>query len=77
MIQKIIDWIIKRELKKKSIHVDIGDTTSRGEFIRVLNTLRENKIMVVTREDGIYIRLAGDVNKSQSFSTEFVKVKSF
>ena len=44
-------------------------------FTRVLNTLRENKVMVSTREDGIYIRLAGDEDKGESFSKTFVRVK--
>ncbi len=42
-----------------------------------LNTLRENKIMVVTKSDGVYIRMAGNVNKGECFSDTFAKVKSF
>lgn len=76
MIEKITNWIIKRDLKKRHIPVDINDNRPEAEFRRVLNTLRENKVMVKTEKDGIYIRLAGDQNKGQSFSTEFVKVKS-
>ena len=44
------------------------------QFSRVLNTLRENKIMVITKDDGIYIRLAGDVNKGECWMDNFVKV---
>jgi hypothetical protein len=77
MIEKITNWFIRRDLRKRHIHVNPSDKTQSAEFRRVLNTLRENKIMVVTKDDGIYIRLAGDQNKGQSFSSEFVKVKSF
>lgn len=77
MFEKIAQWFIKRDLKNRHIHVDANDHTPSAEFRRVLNTLRENKVMVDTREDGIYIRLAGYEHKGQAFSTEFVKVKSF
>lgn len=77
MFEKIAQWFIKRDLRNRHIHVDPTDKTPNAEFRRVLNTLRENKVMVDTREDGIYIRLAGYEHKGQSFSTEFVKVKSF
>ena len=59
MIEKLTDWLIKRRMKQLHIPVVIGSATPRDEFKRVLNTLRENKIMVDTREDGIYIRMAG------------------
>lgn len=77
MIEKITNWIIRRELKKRHIHVDPADKSHEAEFRRVLNTLRENRVMVITKDDGVYIRLAGSEHKGQSFSTEFVKVVSF
>ena len=55
----------------------MGSATPRDEFKRVLNTLRENKVMVDTREDGIYIRMAGTESKGECFSYEWAKVKSF
>ncbi len=33
--------------------------------------------MVVTKSDGVYIRMAGNVNKGECFSDTFAKVKSF
>ncbi len=75
MIEKITDWLIKRRLKQSHIHVT-GDT-QRDEFKRVLNTLRVNKVMVDTREDGIYIRMAGNESEGECFTYEWAKVKSF
>lgn len=77
MLDKITDWLIKRRLEADRIPVAPGSNTPRDEFKRVLNTLRENNVMVATREDGIYIRMAGDASKSESFSYEWAKVKSF
>ena len=77
MFEFISNWFIKRDLKNRHIHVEPSDHRPEAEFRRVLNTLRENKVMVDTRKDGIYIRLAGNEEKGQAFSTEFVKVKSF
>lgn len=77
MIEKLTDWLIKRRMKQLHIPVVMGSATPRDEFKRVLNTLRENKIMVDTREDGIYIRMAGNESKGECFSYEWAKVKSF
>jgi hypothetical protein len=33
--------------------------------------------MKADKEDGIYIRMAGDESKGECFSTDFAKVKSF
>ena len=76
-MKKLTDWLIKRRNKQLHIPVVDGDKTPRDEFKRVLNTIRKNKIMVDTREDGIYIRMAGDMKKGECFSTEWAKVKSF
>lgn len=74
-MKKIVDWLIKRRNKQLHIPVVIGSASnSELQFRRVLNTLRENKIMVVTKDDGIYIRLAGDVNKGECWMDNFVKV---
>lgn len=47
------------------------------EFKAVLKTLKNNKVMVDTREDGIYVRLAGQESKGEAFSLEWGKVLSF
>jgi hypothetical protein len=74
-MKKLVDWLIKRRNKQLHIHVVIGSASEPElQFRRVLNTLRENKIMVITKEDGIYIRLAGDVNKGECWMDNFVKV---
>ena len=46
-------------------------------FSRVLKTLRNNKSMVQAREDGIYIRLAGNEKKGEAFTLEWGKVFLF
>jgi hypothetical protein len=77
MIDKLTDWLIERRKKQLHIPIVVGSTSSESEFKRVLNTLRNNNIMVQTKEDGIYIRMAGDKSKGECFSTDFAKVKSF
>ena len=76
MFKKFADWLIQRRKKQLHIPVVVGSTSPEDEFRRVLNALRENKVMVKIMEDGIYIRMAGDVNKGECFSLEWVKVKS-
>ena len=51
-------------------------TESEIEFQKVLNTLRENRIVVDTRKDGVYIRFAGDRDNMIN-SDYFVKVVDF
>ena len=46
-------------------------------FKAVLQTLKHNKVMVKTEADGIYIRMAGNESKGESFSLEWGKVVSF
>ena len=77
MIEKLTDWLIKRRKKQLHIPVVMGSVSPEDEFKRVLNTLRENKVMVQTREDGIYIRMAGREEKGECFTYEWAKVKSF
>ena len=55
----------------------MGSASPEDEFKRVLNTLRENKVMVQTREDGVYIRMVGREEKGECFTYEWPKVKSF
>lgn len=78
MLNKFIDWLIKR--RQKQLQIDINSRViheSEKPFYRVLNTLSANKVMVVTFPDGIYIRLAGDESKGQLFSKEFARVVTF
>lgn len=77
MLEKITDWLIERRLKQKHIDIDKIKEPNRKEFCRVLNTLRTNRIMVATREDGIYIRMAGEESKGEAFSLEFARVVTF
>ena len=77
MIEKLTAWLIKRRMKQLHIPVVMGSVSPEDEFKRVLNTLRENKVMVQTREDGIYIRMAGREEKGECFTYEWAKVKSF
>jgi hypothetical protein len=51
--------------------------TSEAAFVAVLKTLKANKVMVDTRQDGIYIRLAGTESKGECFTLEWGKVFSF
>jgi hypothetical protein len=75
MLELITDWLIKRRLKKEHIDVTGLIKNPKSEaFSRVLNTLSVNKVVVVTKDDGIYIRMAGDESKGEAFSKEFVKV---
>lgn len=73
LIERIENYFIKRNLKRRLIKVEGIETEKQRNFARVLNTLRENKVMVAIKDDGIYIRLAGgDDNMINSDS--FVKV---
>ena len=47
---------------------------SKDNLEKVCNTLNNGKYMVDIREDGIYIRLAGNEDSGYAFSEEFVKV---
>ena len=77
-MKTLVDWLIRRRKKQLHIPIFVGSaSTQELEFRRVLNTLRENKIMVDTREDGIYIRMAGTESKGECFNYEWAKVKSF
>lgn len=77
MIEKLTDYLIKRRQEKLRIPINSKDNHKQNEYKRVLNTLRTNKIMVETRDDGIYIRMAGREERGECFSYEWAKVKSF
>jgi hypothetical protein len=75
LIDKIEEYFIKRNLKKRLIKVEGIKTEEQRNFARVLNTLRENKVMVIIKDDGIYIRLAGG-DDNMVCSDTFVKVSN-
>ncbi len=77
MLERLTDFLIKRRMKQLHIPVATDAALPSDEFKRVLNTLRENKVMVDTRKDGIYIRMAGTKSKGECFSYEWAKIKSF
>ena len=77
-MKKIADWLIKRRKKQLHTPVVIGSASMETlEFRRVLNTLRENKVMVKVEDDGVYIRMAGVEDRGECFSLEWAKVRSF
>ena len=47
------------------------------EFHKVLKCLKNNKVMVNTREDGIYIRLAGRESEGEAFTLHFALAYPF
>ena len=77
MIDKLTDYLIKRRNKQLHIHVVVGSASNSDKFKRVLNTLRRNKVMVKTKEDGIYVRMAGVDKKGECFSMEWGRVVKF
>ncbi len=77
MIDLLTKYLIKRRNKRLHRHVESGVFSPKNEYNKVLNALLEDKVMVETREDGIYIRMAGSEAKGECFSYDFVKVKSF
>jgi len=77
MIEKLTDWFINRRLKQLQIDIPTNASEKEIQFIRAMNTFRNNSIFLQVRDDGIYIRLAGREDMGESFSKEFVKIKSF
>ena len=73
LIQRIEEYFVKRSLKRRLIKVEDITTQEQKNFARVLNTLRENKVMVSIKDDGIYIRVAGG-GENMINSDSFVKV---
>lgn len=56
---------------------DLNSAEKRHHFAATLRTLKANKVMVMTKEDGIYVRLAGNPSKGEAFSYVFGKVINF
>jgi hypothetical protein len=64
--------------KQKTSSIDIANCSAEeGDFRRVLNTLKKNKVTVQKRADGIYLRMAGNIHEGECFSKDFVRVKKF
>jgi hypothetical protein len=74
LFESIEEYFIRKNLKRRMIYPK--GTASEIEFQKVLNTLRENKVMVESRKDGVYIRLAGG-GENMINSDDFVKVVDF
>ena len=77
LIESLTDYLIERRDKSRHIQIQPNSDRNLQGFTRVLNTLRQNLIMVTTKDDGIYIRLAGDEKLGFAFSETFTKVYSF
>jgi hypothetical protein len=72
--------IVHTEQKSKgsnNVQYDPNSENKSHHFEATLKALEQNKVVVVTKEDGIYVRLAGDVNKGEAFRYEFGKVIDF
>ena len=76
MLKKIEEYFYKRFLQRRKIKVKDTMPLQEKEFIKVTNTLIDNKVMIVTKEDGIYIRFAGN-GFDTVFMKDFVKVVNF
>jgi hypothetical protein len=66
LIKQAIEKVLNEEEKPV-----IDKATKEKYFKQVLECLKHNKVMVDTREDGIYIRLAGSESKGQAFTLHF------
>lgn len=70
----------EKRIKKEIESIVPYDPTAEDpghHFRATLKTLSENKVMVITKEDGIYVRLAGNVNEGEAFRYEWGKVVDF
>jgi len=57
--------------------IDRIEVDKQKIFKSVLNTLKKNKVMVDTKEDGIYIRLAGKETEGEAFTLHWGLVYPF
>jgi hypothetical protein len=69
----------KEEKGKKSRQVpyDPNSDDPQHHFRAAQIALRENKVMIVTKEDVIYVRLAGNAGEGEAFRYEWGKVIDF
>lgn len=68
---------IVKLFKKEKVNLKVRGTNKERAFIRVQNALKNGKVFVSIEDDGIYIRLAGNENEGEAFSSEKVKVYSY
>lgn len=82
----ILGALAAAQISKAKIHeagnntitvYDAGSDDPRHHFRATEIALRENKVMIVTKDDGIYVRLAGSPNKGEAFRYEWGKVVDF
>jgi hypothetical protein len=71
------NWIHRLEDKQNPILYSPDSNDPRHHFRATLKTLKRNKLMVDTRDDGIYIRLAGTKYKGEAFRYEWGRVVEF
>lgn len=67
----------KKGFMEKELQYDPNSESKNHHFEATLKALEQNKVVVVTKEDGIYVRLAGDPRKGEAFRYEFGKVIDF
>lgn len=63
-------WFVLKEENKSNDAKEVS-------YKRVIKTIQDKKIMVDTRDDGIYIRLAGNECDGYAFADEFVNAYPF
>ena len=78
MVKEIIKKKIKLLSTTPSVKADGWVSVDKEkEFHKVLKCLKNNKVMVGTREDGIYIRLAGRESEGEAFTLHFALAYPF
>jgi len=66
-----------KKRKAEQVPYDPSSEDPRHHFRAAEIALRENKVMIATKEDGIYVRLAGNANVGEAFRYEWGKVIDF
>ncbi len=70
----------KEEVKKRKaeqVPYDPNSKDPRHHFRAAEIALRENNVMIWQKEDGVYVRLAGNPNDGEAFRYEWGKVIDF
>jgi len=67
----------EKKRKEDQVPYDPESTDPSHHFRAAQIALRENKVMIVTKDDGIYVRLAGNANEGEAFRYEWGKVIDF
>lgn len=77
LIRNYLDnWIQRLEDKNTELYQP-DSNNPRHHFQSTLKTIKRNKLMIDTRDDGIYIRLAGRRYKGEAFRYEWGRVVEF